>query len=112
MMDLMWICGMRHKQYTIVIVNLDPTIGSEIQKTRPCLIISPDSMNFSNVIVAPMTSKYRDYPTRVKLKSDSFVALDQIRTISVKRIVKVTDSRVTNKQIDKVKSIIKEMLVD
>ena len=104
--------GMRYKQYSIVIVNLDPTIGSEIQKTRPCLIISPNEMNYSNVIVAPMTSKKKEYPTRVQLKDDSFVVLDQIRTISVKRIVKVTDTKISRKKIEEVKKIIKEMLVD
>ena len=103
---------MRYKQYSVVIVNLDPTVGSEIQKTRPCLIISPDEMNFSNVIVAPMTSKFKDYPTRVRLKNDSFVVLDQIRTISVKRIIKVTDTKIGKKKIEEVKKIIKEMLVD
>ena len=103
---------MRYKQYSVVIVNLDPTVGSEIQKTRPCLIISPNEMNYSNVIVAPMTSKKKDYPTRVQLKADSFVVLDQIRTISVKRIVKVMDTKVSRKKIDEVKKIIKEMLVD
>ena len=104
--------GMRYKQYSVVIVNLDPTIGSEIRKTRPCLIISPDEMNYSNVIVAPMTSKNKDYPTRIKLRSDSYVVLDQIRTISIKRIVKVTEMRVSRKKIDEVKGIIREMLVD
>ena len=103
---------MRYKQYSVVIVNLNPTVGSEIQKTRPCLVISPNEMNYSNVIVAPMTSKKKDYPTRVQLKVDSFVVLDQIRTISVKRIVKVTDTKVSKKKIDEVKKIIKEMLVD
>ena len=104
--------GMRYKQYSVVIVNLDPTIGSEIQKTRPCLIISPNEMNYSNVIVAPMTSKKKDYPTRVQLKDNSFVVLDQIRTISIKRIVKVTDTKISRKKIEEVKKIIKEMLVD
>jgi len=104
--------GMRYRQYSIVIVNLNPTVGSEIQKTRPCLVISPNEMNYSNVIVAPMTSKKKDYPTRVQLKNDSFVVLDQIRTISVKRIVKVTETKVSKKKIDEVKKIIKEMLVD
>ena len=103
---------MRYRQYSVVIVNLDPTIGSEIQKTRPCLILSPNEMNYANVIVAPMTSKKRDYPTRVELKSDSFVALDQIRTISVKRVVKTTNIKVSKKNIEEVKKIIKEMLVD
>jgi len=104
--------GMRYKQYSVVIVNLNPTVGSEIQKTRPCLVISPNEMNYSNVIVAPVTSKQKDYPTRVELKTDSFVVLDQIRTISVKRILKVTDTKVSKNKIDEVKKIIREMLVD
>jgi len=108
----MRMCGMRYKQYSVVIVNLNPTVGSEIQKTRPCLVISPNEMNYSNVIVAPMTSKNKDYPTRIQLKPDSFVVLDQIRTISVKRIVKVTDTKVSKKKIDEVKKMIKTMLVD
>ena len=103
---------MRYKQYSVVIVNLNPTVGSEIQKTRPCLVISPNDMNYSNVIVAPMTSKKKDYPTRVQLKDDSFVVLDQIRTISVQRIKKVTDTKLSKKKIDEVKKIIRVMLVD
>ena len=103
---------MRYKQYSVVIVNLNPTVGSEIQKTRPCLVISPNEMNYSNVIVAPMTSKKKNYPTRVQLKDDSFVVLDQIRTISVQRIKKVTDTKLSKKKIDEVKKIIKMMLVD
>ena len=100
------------QRFDIVLVKLNPTVGSEIQKTRPCLVISPNEMNYSNVIVAPMTSKKKDYPTRVQLKTDSFVVLDQIRTISVKRIVKMTDTKVSKKKIDEVKKIIREMLVD
>jgi len=107
--------GMRYNQYSVVIVNLNPIIklsGSEIQKTRPCLVISPNEMNYANVIVAPMTSKKKDYPTRVQLKDDSFVVLDQIRTISVQRVVKVTDTKISKKKIDEVKKMIKTMLVD
>jgi len=104
--------GMKYKQYSIVIVNLDPTVGSEIQKTRPCLIISPNEMNYANVIVAPMTSREKDYPTRVTLGEESFVALDQIRTISVKRIVKNTKRHISKKQIETIKKVIKTMLVD
>lgn len=104
--------GMRYKQYSVVIVNLDPTVGSEIRKTRPCLIISPDEMNYANVIVAPMTSKYKAYPTRVKLAEESYVVLDQIRTISTKRIVKVTDTKIDKTKIAEIKAVIKEMLVD
>jgi len=103
---------MNYNQYEIVLVNLDPTIGSEIQKTRPCLIISPKEMNYSNVIVAPMTSKDKDYPTRVKLKKDSFVVLDQIRTVSIKRVLKKLDIKITSKQVSEIKNIIKIMLVD
>ncbi len=103
---------MNYNQYEVVIVNLNPTIGSEIQKTRPCLIISPNEMNYNNVIVAPMTSTNKDYPTRVKLKDKSFIVLDQIRTISTQRILKITDTKLTTKEIKKVKNIIKIMLVD
>lgn len=103
---------MNYNQYDIVIVNLNPTVGTEIQKTRPCLIISPNEMNYSNLIIAPLTSTDKDYPTRVKLKDDSFVVLDQIRTISIKRVVKSTEIKLTKKQIQKVKNIIKVMLVD
>ena len=104
--------GMSYNQYEVILVNLNPTVGTEIQKTRPCLIISPKEMNFDNLIVAPMTSKNKDYPTRVKLKNDSFVVLDQIRTISVKRVVKKLDIKLSFKDIKEVKSIIKIMLVD
>ena len=90
---------MNYNQYEVVLINLDPTIGSEIQKTRPCMIISPKEMNYSNIIVAPMTSKYKDYPTRVKLKKDSFVVLDPIRTVSTKRVLKKLGVTLTSWQI-------------
>lgn len=81
------------KRFDIFLVNLDPTIGSEIQKTRPCLIISPDEMNrnIRTVIIAPMTTKGRDYPTRVACKfqgKQGQIVLDQIRTIDKSRLVK------------------------
>jgi len=103
---------MSYNQYEVILVNLNPTVGTEIQKTRPCLIISPNEMNFDNLIVAPMTSTNKDYPTRVKLNNDSFVVLDQIRTISVKRVVKKLDIKLSAHHVKKVKSIIKTMLVD
>ena len=73
-------------RYEIFLVNLAPTIGHEIKKTRPCLIISPDEMNHSinTIIVAPMTTKSHNYPTRVPLSFQSkkgFIVLDQIRAI-------------------------------
>ncbi len=72
---------------------LDPTVGSEIQKMRPCLVVSPDEMNahIATVIVAPMTTKGRDYPTRVKCRFQGKygqVVLDQLRTVDKTRLVK------------------------
>jgi mRNA interferase MazF len=79
------------KRFDVYLVNLDPTVGSEIRKARPCLIISPDEMNLhiATVIVAPMTSKGRDYPTRVNCTfkgRKGQVVLDQIRTIDKIRL--------------------------
>lgn len=84
---------MEVKRFEVFLVNLDPTVGHEIKKTRPCLVISPDEMNhfISTIIIAPMTTKSRKYPTRVacKFKSKSGdIVLDQIRTIDKKRLVK------------------------
>jgi mRNA interferase MazF len=81
------------RRFEVYLVNLDPTLGSEIQKTRPCLIISPDEMNdhINTVIIAPMTTKGRDYPTRVACQfqdKQGQVVLDQIRTIDKARLVK------------------------
>jgi mRNA interferase MazF len=97
-------------------VNLDPTIGHEIKKTRPCLVISPDEMNrnIQTVIIAPLTTKSHKYPTRIPvtlLNKKGWIVLDQIRTIDNKRIIKKTGS-INNETIFKVKNIIKEMLVD
>jgi len=81
------------KRFEVYLVNLDPTIGVEIKKTRPCLIISPDEMNrhLKAVIVAPMTTKSRNYPTRIKCKfarKTGFIVLDQIRTIDKVRLAR------------------------
>ncbi len=107
---------MEIKQYDIVLVNLDPTIGSEIEKTRPCAIISPDEMNkyLRTIVVAPMTTSSKNYPTRVEIKHDSkigWVVLDQIRTIDKQRIIK-TVGRLSKPEIKEVKSILKETFVD
>ena len=80
-------------RFDVYLINLDPTVGSEIQKTRPCLIISPDEMNrhIRTVIVAPMTSATKDYPTRVNFRfkrKEGQIVLDQIRTIDKKRLIK------------------------
>jgi mRNA interferase MazF len=104
------------KQYQIVLVNLDPIVGSGIKKTRPCVIISPNEMNkyLNTIIIAPMTSQSKKYPTRVEIKHDSktgWIVLDQIRTIDKQRIYKTLDN-LTDSEIEKVKMTIKELLVD
>ena len=107
---------MQISQYDIVLVNLDPTVGSEIRKTRPCVVISPDEINYNlnTIVIAPMTSKSRNYPTRVKVlhdKTEGFVVIDQIRTIDKRRIVKRFDT-LHPAEIKIVKAIIKETFVD
>jgi len=81
------------KRFDVYLINLDPTVGSEIRKTRPCLIISPDEMNrhIRTAVVAPMTSACKNYPTRVTCKfgkKKGQVVLDQIRTIEKTRLIK------------------------
>jgi mRNA interferase MazF len=81
------------KRFDVFLVNLDPTVGHEIRKSRPCLVISPDEMNqhISTVIVAPMTTKGRNYPTRVPCifqGKEGQVVVDQIRTVDKIRLVK------------------------
>lgn len=106
---------MELKQYQIVLVNLDPKIGSEMKKTRPWVIISPDEMNkyLQTIGIAPMTRNSKNYPTRVPVKHNKtkgWVLLDQIRTIDRQRIVKILDS-LTEKEIYNVKTIIHETYV-
>ncbi|MEG3894811.1 MULTISPECIES: type II toxin-antitoxin system PemK/MazF family toxin [unclassified Microcoleus] len=81
------------KRFDVFLVNLDPTVGSEIQKTRPCLVISPDEMNqgIATVIIAPMTTKGQSYPSRIVCHfqgKDGQIVLDQIRTVDKNRLVK------------------------
>ena len=107
---------MEIKQYQIALVNLDPTVGREIQKTRPCLVISPDEMNkfLQTITIAPITSKSRDYPTRIRFileENENWIAIDQLRTIDVRRIIKIIGELNVN-GINKVKAIIKETFVD
>jgi mRNA interferase MazF len=97
------------ERYDVYLVNLDPTVGSEIKKLRPCLIISPNEMNrhISTVIVAPMTTKTRDYPSRVVCHfdgRDGQIVLDQIRTVDKSRLVKKMGkiSQSTIKQVQNV----------
>lgn len=104
------------KQYDIFQINLDPAIGHEMKKTRPCLVVSPDDMNDSleTVIIAPLTTKKHAYPTRVKTtlnKKEGWIVLDQIKTLDKKRFIKKL-GHLNDSAIGNVKSIIKEMLVD
>ena len=101
------------KRFDVYLVNLDPTVGSEIRKARPCLIISPDEMNryIATVIVAPMTTKGRDYPTRVSCTfkgKEGQVVLDQIRTIDKSRLVQKL-GRADKQTQEDVLSILSEM---
>ncbi len=103
-------------QYPVVLVNLDPTIGSEMKKTRPCVIISPNEMNkyLQTIIIAPVTGSSKSYPTRVILKNSKvkgWIVLDQIRTTDRQRVIKAL-AVLTEKEILNVKSVIREIFVD
>lgn len=103
-------------QYAIVLVALDPTLGSEIKKTRPCVIISPNETNkyLKTIVVCPMTSNTAAYPTRVAAHHDGkrgMIVIDQIRTIDKVRILKVFGA-LTKAEIKKCKAVLKETFVD
>jgi len=91
-------------RFDILLVSFDPSQGHEIKKTRPCVIVSPNEMNkyIKTLIVAPMTSKIRNYPTRIPVVFDSkegTIALDQIRTIDKSRIIRnlgTLDTKIAN----------------
>lgn len=107
---------MELRQYSVVLVNLDPTVGSEIKKTRPCLVVSPNEINkyLNTIVVAPMTKNLKKYPTRFSVKHNrkkGMVAIDQIRTVDKKRIIKAFGG-LTKVEIKKCKDIIKETFVD
>ena len=107
---------MEINQYGIVLVNLDPTIGSEIKKTRPCVVISPNEMNkyLRTIVIAPMTTSSKRYPTRVEVKHDSkigWIVLDQIRTVDKQRIIKQL-GRLSKPEIKELKNIMRETYID
>jgi mRNA interferase MazF len=92
-------------RFDVYLINLDPTVGSEIQKTRPCLIISPDEMNkyIRTVIVAPLTTAGKEYPTRVSCKfkkKKGQIVLDRIRTIDKIRLIKKLGSIDSQTQLE------------
>jgi len=108
--------GKKINQYEVFWVDLDPTQGSEMAKTRPCVIISPDEMNnyLKTVIVAPFTSTLTNIPSRVKVFFDGqngMIALDHIRSISKSRISNYIGN-LRNSEIQKVKDTIQKMFVD
>ncbi len=103
-------------QYEVWLVALDPTIGHEIKKTRPAVVISPDEMNekIATVLIAPMTTKSHPYPSRVALRfaqKDAWVVLDHIRCIDNARLVGRL-GKLKRSDIQRVKAVIREMLVD
>jgi mRNA interferase MazF len=104
------------EQYRVVLVDLEPAVGSEARKTRPCVVLSPEEMNMhlDTLIIAPMTRTPKRYPSRFKVKqggSTGYVMLDQIKTIDRARIRKVL-GRLTPQEITKCKATIQELLVD
>ena len=103
------------KRFDVYLVNLDPTVGREIKKTRPALIISPDEMNshIATIIIAPMTTKGRPYPSRVSCTfqgKKGQIVLDQLRTVDKIRLVKKL-GRIDKNTGNKVLSILKEMFL-
>jgi mRNA interferase MazF len=107
---------MELNQYAIVLVNLDPTIGSEIKKARPCVIISPNEMNrhLQTIVLAPMTTNTKNYPTRVAVELNSMkgmIVLDQIRTVDKSRLIKIM-GQLNSTEIMQCKAVIKETYVD
>jgi len=108
--------GLVVNRFDVYLVNLDPTIGTEIQQTRPCVAISPDEMNrhIATVIVAPMTSRGRPYPSRVPCRfegKDGQVVLDQIRTVDRVRLTKKL-GRVNRQTQEAVLAILAEMFAE
>ncbi len=101
------------KRFDVYLVNLDPTLGHEIEKTRPSLIISPDEMNrhIGTVTIAPMTTKGRDYPTRVPVtfqKKNGQIVLDQIRTVDKRRLIQQL-GKIDQRTAAKVLQVLSEM---
>ena len=107
---------MQIRQYEVFLVSRDPVVGHEIRKTRPCTVISPNEMNdsISTLIIAPMTTRSRSYPSRVHVDfqgKSGWIVLDQIRTVDRKRLVKKLGS-LKNNEIHAVKTVLEEMLVN
>jgi mRNA interferase MazF len=101
------------KRFDVYLVTLDPTVGSEIRKTRPALIVSPDEMNrhIRTVIIAPLTTRGRGYPTRVPCRFQGKagqVVLDQLRAVDRARLVKKL-GRLSRRASQQVLDVLQEM---
>jgi len=108
--------GMVAAQYEVHLIDLEPTKGHEMQKTRPCVVLSPNEMNrnIGTVIIAPMTTKSHAYPSRVEVRfggKTGWVVLDQIRTVDQSRLIKKLGT-IQEEEILTVKATIREMLVE
>ncbi len=104
------------KRFEVYLIKLDPTVGSEIKKTRPCVVVSPDEMNryISALIVAPMTTKGRAYPTRVSCRfqgKDGQIVLDQLRTVDKARLMKLL-GRISPATQKEVLAVLTEMFAE
>lgn len=105
-----------YQQYEVVIVNLEPALGGEMKKIRPCLIVSPNEMNkhLNTITICPITSQSKNYPTRIQFLlegQDNWIVIDQIRTIAKERIIKKI-AEIEPSTIQIVKKIIQETFVD
>ena len=103
-------------QYQVFLINLNPTIGREIKKTRPCLVVSPNEMNkyIGTVIIAPMTTKSHEYPSRIPVTfqdKKAWIVLDQIRTVDKRRLIKRI-GKIDVRTIARVKTVLSEMLIE
>jgi mRNA interferase MazF len=102
-------------RFEVYLINLDPTVGSEIKKTRPCLVVSPDEINHNirTLIAAPMTTKGHPYPTRVPCRfkgKSGLVVLDQIRAVDRSRLIKRL-GRIDGKTATAVLDVLQEMFL-
>ena len=103
-------------QYSIVLVDLDSDRGAEMKKSRPCVVVSPDEMNryLKTVVVAPMTTEARTYPTRVRIrhnKQTGWIVVDQLTTLDRKKVLRSL-GKLKNPEIRKLKEVIRETYVD
>jgi mRNA interferase MazF len=103
------------KAFDVYLVNLDPTVGLEIKKSRPCVVLSPDKMNqvLGTIIIAPMTTTLRGYPSRVELRfQNKFceVCIDQLRAVDESRLSKESLGRLKPNDIEAIKDVLAEVL--